>query len=77
MSEPKRTDKHEEARNSLPDDLKPAFDEIVEDYKFATVKRYGNGYVAYIVLADLIRVGWRHTADPLSEDQAQQTARQP
>lgn len=29
------------------------FDELVEDYKFATIKRYGQGYVAYIVLADL------------------------
>jgi hypothetical protein len=31
------------------------------------MKRYGQGYVAYIVLADLIRVGWRHTAEPLPE----------
>lgn len=68
MSEVKRTPKHEEARNTLSDDLKPVFDEMVEDYKFATFKRYGNGYVAYIVLADLIRVGWRHVADPLSEE---------
>jgi hypothetical protein len=63
----KRSPKHEEARNTLPDELKPVFDEMVEDYKFATAKRYGTGYVAYIVLADLIRVGWRHVAAPLSE----------
>jgi len=62
MNEIAQTPKHEEARNTLPDDLKPIFGELVEDYKFATVKRYGQGYVAYIVLADLVRVGWRHVA---------------
>ena len=39
----------------------------VKDYKFATVRRFGQGYVAYSVLADLIRVGWRHSAGPLAE----------
>ena len=56
-------------RASLPDELKPVFDELVEDYKFATTKRYRQGYVAYIVLADLVRVGWRHTAKPLPDDE--------
>ncbi|HJN11596.1 MAG TPA: hypothetical protein QF564_23135 [Pirellulaceae bacterium] len=32
-----RSEKHEAARNTLPDDLNPVFDELVEDYKFATV----------------------------------------
>jgi len=64
---PKRSEKHEEARRSLPDQLKSIFDELVEDYKFSTATRYGQGYVAYIVLADLVRVGWRHTAEPLQE----------
>lgn len=68
MNDPSRSAKHEEARNTLPDNLKPAFDELVEDYKFATLKRYGNGHVAYIVLADLIRVGWRHVEHPLPDD---------
>lgn len=67
MNASNRSQKHEEARNTLPDDLKPVFDEMVEDYKFATFTRYGSGYVAYIVLADLIRVGWRHVADPLTD----------
>jgi hypothetical protein len=67
MNEESRIAKHEEARNTLPDGLKPAFDELVEDHKFATVKRYRQGYVAYIVLADLVRVYWRYIADPLDE----------
>ena len=32
MNEPKRTEKHEAARASLPDPLKAIFDELVEDY---------------------------------------------
>jgi hypothetical protein len=68
MSDNLRTDKHEQARNSLPDELKPIFDELVEDYKFATITRYGQGYVAYIVLADIVRVGWRHVAEPYKDD---------
>lgn len=67
MSERARSEKHEQARNSLPEGLQPIFDELVEDYRFATFRRYGNGYVAYMVLADLIRVGWRHTAEPMTE----------
>ena len=54
-----RSEKHEEARNSLPDDLKPVFDNLVEDYKFAATVRHGRGYVSYVVLADLVRAGWR------------------
>ena len=59
MSEEKRTPKHEEARNSLPDELKLIFDDFVNDYKFHATKRHGAPYVSYIVLADMIRAGWR------------------
>jgi hypothetical protein len=68
VSEKPKGSKREDARNSLPGDLRPIFDEFVEDYKFATTKRFGQGYVAYMIIADLIRVGWRHVANPLPED---------
>ncbi len=54
-----RTAKHEEARNSLPDNLKPYFDALVVDYRFAATIRHGSPFVSYIVLADLIKTGWR------------------
>ena len=54
-----RTPKHEEARNSLPEELRPIFDEFVADYKFHAAVRHGAPYVSYIVLADMIRSGWR------------------
>ncbi len=60
-----RSDKHVQARNNLPVELKPVVDELVEDYKLAMIQRYGQGYVAYTVLADLVRVDRRHVAEPL------------
>lgn len=60
MSE-KRSPKHEEARNTLPDDLKPVFDEFVADYKYAASMGHGAPYVSCIVLADMVQAGWRCT----------------
>ena len=44
MTDHKRSEKHEEARNTLPDQLKPVFDELVADYAFATITPYGQGW---------------------------------
>lgn len=59
-----RTPKHEEARNSLPDDLRPIFDQLVAEYKYAAAMRHGAPYVSYIVLADIVRAGWRLSEKP-------------
>lgn len=58
-----RTEKHELARNSLSEDLIPVFDDLVADYRFAATKHHGSPFVSYIVLADLVRAGWRLIAD--------------
>ena len=64
---PERTEKHELARNSLPESLQPVFDRFVKDYKFAASMRHGAPYVSYIVLADMVRAGWRLADEPLSD----------
>jgi hypothetical protein len=61
----KPSEKQIEARNSLPDELKPIFDEFVADYKYAATMRHGRPYISYIVLADMIRAGWRLSAKPV------------
>lgn len=61
-----RSEKHEEARNTLPEELKPLFDDLVEDYRFAVHLRYGKRFVSYIVLADLIKAGWRRSAEEIA-----------
>lgn len=60
--EQQQSEKELEARNSLPDELKPVFDELISDYKYAATLRYGKPYVSYIVLADMVRAGWRCVA---------------
>ena len=63
-----RTEKHEHARNSLPDELKPVFDDFVSYYKFAATKHHGSPFVSYVVLAEMVRLGWRLAAEPLPLD---------
>jgi hypothetical protein len=55
----KRSEKHEVARNSLPEHDRAAFDDLVADYRFYATKHHRNAFVSYAVLADLIRAGWR------------------
>ena len=51
--------KEKEARDSLPEELKPIFDDFVADYKYAVTIRHGNPYISYFVLADMVKAGWR------------------
>jgi hypothetical protein len=61
----KKSEKFLKARDTLPDDLKPIYDELVEQYAFHTERFFGRGYVAYEVLAALVRDGWRFSAKPI------------
>ena len=54
----KNSGKYLSAKGSLHKNLHPIYDQLVEEYIFHTEKRYGRGYVAYNVLADLVRDGW-------------------
>ena len=61
----KLSEKQIEARDSLPEELKPIFDDFVSDYKYAATMRHGRPYISYIVLADIVRAGWRLSAKPV------------
>jgi hypothetical protein len=52
-----------EARNTLPEELHPIYDRMVEEYSFYALKHYGRGWVAYMVIADLVRSGWRPSVE--------------
>ena len=67
MPEQRRSENHELARNSLPDELKPIFDDFVNDYRFAATKFHGAPFVSYKVLAWMVRMGWRLTAEAVEE----------
>lgn len=57
-----------EARESLPETLRPIYDEMVADYSWFTTKKFGRGYVAYGVLAEMVRGGWRPTEHRKQEE---------
>lgn len=59
------SEKHREARDTLPEELKGTFDEMVSDYKYTATCRHGKPYISYIVLADMVRAGWRPSASPI------------
>ncbi len=64
----KSSAKYLAALNRLPDDLKPIFEQLVDEYAWETTKLYGRGYVAYEVLANLVLAGWRRSADSLLDE---------
>ena len=59
---PIESEKCRRAEARLPDELRPVFSRLVKEYEFLTHRRYGRGYVAYDVLADLVLAGWRPSA---------------
>jgi len=65
----KPSEKQIEARNNLPEELKPVFDDFVADYKYAATMRHGRPYISYIVLADMVRAGWRPSAEPYNRSE--------
>lgn len=62
------SEKQIEARNSLPENLKPIFDDFVADYKYGATLRHGKPYISYIVLADMVKAGWRCSAKPIKKE---------
>jgi hypothetical protein len=53
-----------QAEARLPEELKSVYRRMVEEYSFLTKIRYGRGYVAYEVIADMVLAGWRPSSKP-------------
>ncbi len=53
--------------NNFADTHRLIFDQYVLDDQYAAIMHHGAPYVSYIVLADMIRAGWRLTAKPVPE----------
>jgi len=47
--------------STVPEDLRPVYTELVEDYKFHALTRSGRVWVSYEIIADLVKAGWRRT----------------
>ena len=55
--------KSADIRESLPAELRPIFDQLVRDYRFASTVKHGTPFVSYAVLAELVKMGWRYVGD--------------
>ncbi len=60
---PVDTAKSKEAEAKLPEELRPVYRQMVQQYEFFTHVRFGRGYVAYEVLAEMVLAGWRPSGD--------------
>ena len=60
---PTDSPKYAEAEAKLPDDLRGVYRQMVEQYEFLTKIKYGRGYVAYKVIAEMVLAGWRPSAE--------------
>jgi len=60
----KTSPKYIEARDSLPEELRSVFIQLVEEYAFHSTILHGQGFVSYKILADLVRNGWRPSGRP-------------
>lgn len=58
-----KSPKYLESLKVLPDDLIPIFDELLEHYKFAAFKHHGQHIASPLVIAELVLLGWRLSAD--------------
>jgi len=55
--------KSKDAEAGLPNELRDVYRQMVEQYEFLTSVKYGRGYVAYKVLAEMVLAGWRLSAE--------------
>ncbi len=57
-SSPPRRLKRDEARASLPEELRPIFDQLCEETHYWSQYYYGSTLISYSILKELVRDGW-------------------
>ncbi len=61
MGNARRSEKHDHARAALSPELRTAFDALVADYRFLGMTHCDRPFVSRVILAGLVRQGWRCT----------------
>jgi hypothetical protein len=51
--------KKQEARETLPEHLRPVFDKLCEEYLFWSQYYYGSSLISYSIIKELVEDGWR------------------
>lgn len=55
----KKSKTYIEAEAKLPTTLRPIFEQMIDDYRFAALKHHGSKFYSPKVIAELILMGWR------------------
>jgi len=58
MNSKKRSEKFIKVRDKLPEELREIYTQLVDEYAYHAHLLYGKDWVAYDVLAELIKAGW-------------------
>lgn len=61
--EPERSEKFVAAEQSLPEELRPTFARLVDEYQYQAHVLGGFPWVAYRIIAELVRAGWQPTRE--------------
>jgi hypothetical protein len=51
------------ARESLPEELRTIYDQMVASYAYYSLIHHRQEFVSYKIIADLVREGWRPALD--------------
>jgi hypothetical protein len=68
-NKPKVTPIYLAAKHMLPAELHSIFDELLMDYRFASLKHHGQEFASPKVIAELILMGWRSSAQPMEPNE--------
>lgn len=63
------SEKFDQLKKALPADVRPVFEEMVRDYQSFALEETGRPFASFNVLARMVRLGWRKTAEPLAEEE--------
>jgi len=58
LSHPVRL-KKKEAREALPEELRPIFDKLCEETLYWSQYYYGTNFISYSILKELVEDGWQ------------------
>ena len=60
-----KSEKYLKARDKLPKELQEIFKKMVDEYSFHALQIYGRNWVAYDVIAEMVKAGWRPSGESI------------
>jgi len=62
-----KSEKYIKAREKLPENLRDTYAQLVDEYAYHALRLYGRNWVAYDVIAELVKAGWRPSKSNVAE----------